>query len=694
MIDIVLLNTAVFIANLLRFDFVITEILRYHILLQMGAVSFVGGSALLLSGAHRGIIRHTSQHDTLRIVLATTMTVFLVAMANYVLLLLGNMGYKVFISGVEYYMIIPNSVLLIFYPVSLFMLLFFRMSIKLLYYNITSFHKIEKVNLIIYGAGKEGVSVANAFMGMQSSPFRVVGFMDDMPGKIGKSIQGIKIYAPGIITNDFLLKHNIREIILAMPHIAEEQKTEIYNRMLGLDVTIKSVPPIESWINGELNLNQIQNVNIEDLLQRDPIRLDNQAVLKGTFGKTVIVTGAAGSIGHELSRQLLYFNPRRIVLIDQAETPLFELEQDLTVIELELEQRKYHKQVILEYLIADVSNEQTIAAIIRSVKPHLIFHAAAYKHVPLMEANPLEAVRVNVFGTCNLADAASAAGVEKFIMISTDKAVNPTNVMGATKRLAEIYIQSLNSRKGNKTAFITTRFGNVLGSNGSVTRTFKKQILAGGPVTVTHPEITRYFMTIPEACQLVFEAGAMGKGGEIFIFDMGKPVKILDLAKNIIRLSGFIPDREIKITYTGLRPGEKLYEELLNDKESTITTYHPKILVAKVRDYNFEEVSDLIDSLMDPFHQGDHRMVVKIMKQIIPEYISNNSVYRTLDFDIQRDGKTGHGTEKSGRGTENRDAGHGTRDKNSGHGTEKRDAGLKKRDAGQKFGTRDTGQRV
>ena len=649
LIDIVLLNTAVLFANLLRFDFVITEILKYHITLQMGAVTLVGGLALLLSGAHRGIIRHTSQHDSLRIVMAITLIVILVAMANYALLLLGNLGYKVFISGIEYFMIIPNSVLLIFYPVSLFMLLFFRMSIKLVYYNITSYSKIEKVNVLIYGAGKEGVSVVNTFMGLQSSPFRVVGFMDDMPGKIGKSIQGVKIYAPGIITNDFLVKHNVREIIMAMPHIAEEQKTEIYNRMLGLDVTIKSVPPIESWINGELNLNQIQNVNIEDLLQRDPIRLDNQAVLKGTFGKTILVTGAAGSIGHELSRQLLYFNPRRIILVDQAETPLFELEQDLMVIELELEQRKYHKQVILEYLIADVSNEHTIAAIIRSVKPHLIFHAAAYKHVPLMEANPLEAVRVNVFGSCNLADAASAAGVEKFIMISTDKAVNPTNVMGATKRLAEIYIQSLNSRLGNKTAFITTRFGNVLGSNGSVTRTFKKQILAGGPVTVTHPEITRYFMTIPEACQLVFEAGAMGKGGEIFIFDMGKPVKILDLAKNIIRLSGFIPDREIKITYTGLRPGEKLYEELLNDKECTIATHHPKILVAKVRDYKFEEVSDLIDSLMDPFHQGDHRMVVKIMKQIIPEYISNNSVYRTLDFDLKRDGKTGHGTRDAGR---------------------------------------------
>ena len=378
-------------------------------------------------------------------------------------------------------------------------------------------------------------------------------------------------------------------------------------------------------------------MNIEELLQRAPIRLDNQEVLRGTFGKTVMVTGAAGSIGHELSRQLLHFNPSRVVLIDQAESPLFELEQDLTALERELEGRNHHQKVSMEFIIADVSNEHSIGAIIRSVKPHVIYHAAAYKHVPLMESNPLEAVRVNVFGTCNLADAASAAGVEKFIMVSTDKAVNPTNVMGATKRLAEIYIQSLHARPGNKTAFITTRFGNVLGSNGSVTRTFKKQILAGGPVTVTHPEITRYFMTIPEACQLVFEAGAMGKGGEIFIFDMGKPVKILDLAKNIIRLSGFTPDREIKIVFSGLRPGEKLYEELLNDKERTVATHHPKILIAKVRDYPFNEVSDMIDGLLEPYHQGDHRTVVRMMKQIIPEYISNNSVYRTLDFDLNRD---------------------------------------------------------
>ena len=640
LMDIMLLNAAIILANLLRFDFVIPALAQYHIVSQMLAVTITGVASLLITGAHRGIIRHTSQSDMVRILKSVTLLVMVLASFNYTILLLGNQSHTITIAGKEYSTLIPNSALIIFFPIALFVLLFFRMSIKLAFYSITSHDTVEKVNVLIYGAGKEGVSVLHTLSGIQSSPFRVVGFMDDMPGKIDKSIEGVRIYDPKVVTGRFLAKHSIKEIILAMPNIVEEHKTEIYNRLLGIGITIKSIPPVYTWINGELNPKQIQNVNIEDLLQRAAIRLDNPEVLKGTFGKTVMVTGAAGSIGHELSRQLLYFNPGRVVFVDQAESPLFELEQDITALEQELETRNYHKKVLMEFVIADVSNENRIRAIIQSVKPHFIYHAAAYKHVPLMEAYPLEAVRVNVLGSCFMADSAVEAGVEKFIMISTDKAVNPTSIMGATKRLAEIYIQSLNGRPGNHTAFITTRFGNVLGSNGSVTQTFKKQILAGGPVTVTHPEITRYFMTIPEACQLVFEAAAMGRGGEIFIFDMGKPVKILDLAKNMIRLSGFTPDREIKIVYSGLRPGEKLYEELLAHRESSLPTHHPKIMIAKVRDYTFAEVTAMIGDLTEHYHQGDRRAMVRMMKHIIPEYISNNSVYRLLDFDIQAERKT------------------------------------------------------
>ncbi|MDD4555262.1 MAG: nucleoside-diphosphate sugar epimerase/dehydratase [Bacteroidales bacterium] len=638
-IDVFLMECALIIANLLRFDFVLSELTIYHIRMQLLMLAVIGVISILITGSHKGLIRHTSQKDIFNIIKVGTLTIILLATINYGLFLFDNMNKRLVIGGVEYWMLVPNSVLLIFYPISLFLLLSFRMFIKLAYYNLTVQEKLNRIHVLVYGAGKEGIGVLQTLAGLPSSPYKVMGFMDDHPGKIGKSVQGVPIINPESVTREFLQKREIVEIILAMPNISEEKKNVIYERLLDLNIAIKSVPPVESWINGELNLHQIRKINIEDLLQRDPIRLDNQTVLREVFGKSVLVTGAAGSIGQELSRQLLHFNPSRLILVDQAETPLFELEQELTEILQTLESRSYFQKISLRYIVADVSNNDRVKLLMAEEKPHLVYHAAAYKHVPLMEAHPLEAIRVNVFGTCNLADAASENGIEKFVMVSTDKAVNPTSIMGATKRLAEIYIQSLNHNPGNKTAFITTRFGNVLGSNGSVTRTFNKQIQAGGPVTVTHPEITRYFMTIPEACQLVFEAGAMGSGGEIFIFDMGQPVKIVDLARNMIRLSGYTPDREIKIVYSGLRPGEKLYEELLNDKERTLPTHHPKIMKAKVRDYAFDEVSRMVGYMTEPVRNGDRRAVVRLLKQFIPEYISNNSIYRTLDLDIERERK-------------------------------------------------------
>jgi len=397
------------------------------------------------------------------------------------------------------------------------------------------------------------------------------------------------------------------------------------------NVKVLTIPPVNKWINGELNIKQIKNVKIEDLLGRDAIELDNALVNQELRNKVILVTGAAGSIGSEISRQLMTLQPDLLIMVDQAETPLYELEYEFK------NDLKYDNIKHAVFVVGDIRNENTMREIFKKYKPNKVFHAAAYKHVPLMEANPAEALKNNVLGTRNLADLSVEFGVNKFVMVSTDKAVNPTNVMGASKRIAEIYVQSLNKHLKNKshqnhTRFITTRFGNVLGSNGSVIPLFKKQIENGGPITITHKDITRYFMTIPEACQLVLEAGAMGKGGEIFIFDMGEPVRIVDLAKKMVKLSGLELEKDIHITYSGLRPGEKIFEELLNDSENTMATHHPKIMIAKVREYAYEEVNDKINDLIITAHTNNHdEDVVRHMKQLVPEFLSNNSVFSVLD---------------------------------------------------------------
>jgi len=633
MIDVLLLVAALLIANILRFDFDLAQMLGYHIPTQIIIVAVTGCISLLLTSSHKGIIRHTGQTDAIRIIKAITLTLIILFVLNYVIFLGDTTFHRsIKILGTSYERIVPNSVILIFYPIALLFLLVFRMVIKLIYYTLFTPQNTERINVLIYGAGREGIVVRNTLSGVPSSLYHVSGFIDDNTAKVGKSLEGTEIFSPAELTNSFLQRKKISEIIIAIPGLSPAEKSEILNKLLDLHVTIKNIPPVEAWINGELKIAQIQNIKIEELLQRDPIRLDNEFVLKDIIEKTVVVTGAAGSIGREISRQLLYFNPKKVIFIDQAESPLFELQHDLINLKKEIKKNAEGEKIAMEFRVADISDNRSVAGILKKVRPQLIFHAAAYKHVPLMEANPMEAVRVNIFGTQHLAEIATETGVEKFVMISTDKAVNPTSIMGATKRIAEIYIQSLNSKQGNNTRFITTRFGNVLGSNGSVTEVFKKQISAGGPVTVTHPEITRYFMTIPEACRLVFEAGAMGKGGEIFIFDMGEPVKIIDLAKNMIRLSGFIPEVEIPIIFIGMRPGEKLFEELLLTKETTLPTHHPKILIAKVKDYPFDTVLPMIEELTTSFHTRDLMAVVRQLKKIIPNYISNNSVFQKLDI--------------------------------------------------------------
>jgi FlaA1/EpsC-like NDP-sugar epimerase len=423
-----------------------------------------------------------------------------------------------------------------------------------------------------------------------------------------------------VLNPDFIKKNKISILLIAIPSIKISYKQEITNQALDLGLQVKSVPHISKWINDSFTANQIQDIKIEDLLERESIKLDNVNIVRQVYDKVVMVTGAAGSIGSEICRQLTQYHPSKIIMVDQAESPMYDLQFELR------NTAPYNKAIdSMVFVIANIKDKPRMEQVFRQHKPQIIYHAAAYKHVPFMEENPYEALLVNVFGTKNIADLAMQYHSEKFVMISTDKAVNPTNVMGATKRMAEIYIQS---RSSADTHFVTTRFGNVLGSNGSVIPLFKKQLAAGGPLTVTHRDIVRYFMTIPEACNLVLEAGAMGGGGDIFVFDMGAPVKIYDLASKMIQLSGL---KNIEIKEIGLRPGEKLYEELLATKENTLPTYHPKILRAQVRKYATADIDVLYQQLRELMPTFDEMKLVAKMKQIVPEFISQNSIFAQLD---------------------------------------------------------------
>lgn len=477
--------------------------------------------------------------------------------------------------------------------------------------------------MAIFGAGRSGLITKRTIDQDGHSKYRVMVFLDDNRTLSGKIIEGVVIaeYRDEYF-KQIKEKYAIDELIISVQDITPERKQAIVDLCLANGVRTKIIPSANKWVNGELSLNQITKVRIEDLLERDPIELDNENIKTEIEGKCVLVTGAAGSIGSELVRQIVQYYPRKVILYDQAETPL-------ASIKLELENRFSYIQ--FEFVIGDVRDASKLENLFVVESPQIVFHVAAYKHVPMMEENPREAVLTNIGGSKNVADLSCKFGVEKFVMISTDKAVNPTNIMGASKRIAEIYTQSMNYREEGNTRFITTRFGNVLGSNGSVIPLFRNQIENGGPITVTHPEITRYFMTIPEACQLILEAGTMGKGGEIFIFDMGKDVKIVDLARKMIRLSGFEPDKDIKIKFTGLRPGEKIKEELLNTKESTMSTHHKKIMIARVRKYDFDEVSSGISKLIEVAGQGDDIAAVTLMKGLVPEFVSNNSKFEKLD---------------------------------------------------------------
>ena len=465
--------------------------------------------------------------------------------------------------------------------------------------------------------------IVKTFYVILRNHYRLRGFIADEPELINKVMMGVKVFPNDEALIDVLNERNVHTIIISPAKMEELKKSDMADRLLANNIKMMTAPPLSEWNGQTLNRTQLKEIQIEDLLQRDPIEIDIHKVASHLEGKRVMITGAAGSIGSEIMRQVASFNPYKLILIDQAETPLHD-------IRLELQDR--WRDIDAETIIADISNTTRMEGIFREYKPQYIFHAAAYKHVPMMEDNVSESIQINVFGTRTLADLAVKYGAEKFVMISTDKAVNPTNVMGCSKRICEIYVQSLAKKLqkdgGHVTQFITTRFGNVLGSNGSVIPRFRDQIQRGGPVTVTHPEIIRYFMTIPEACRLVLEAGSMGNGGEIYIFDMGKPVKIVDLAKRMISLSG---RTDVKIEFTGLRHGEKLYEELLNVKELTKPTYHEKIMIANVCEYDYDEVKERIQNLIDVSYTYDQMKIVAAMKDIVPEFISKNSCFEALD---------------------------------------------------------------
>lgn len=614
--DLFIVIFAFIIATSIRFNldfrYLTPGLFKYHLTL----VCVVKVLFFLAFETNVGIIRHTSFNDAKQILRASlASTVMLILITNFRGLQDSN-----FIN-------IPGSILLIDFFVSVFGLVASRILIKYLFEKITvTFTTAKKV--IIYGSGRLGLMTKNALIGgNEDNQHKVLFFIDDNEQKIGKSIEGIKVFskeeAKKIIQN---VKYDDVELIFAIQAISPVRKSEITEEFLEMGIPLRIVPPMEQWMNGELSPSQISKVSIEDLLDRPSIQINNRLVKSSLEGKRVLITGAAGSIGSEIVRQVLNFDPEELILVDQAESPLYDLESELTRLK---SGKKFKARLSME--VRNITNVSRMDKLFSRYKPQVIYHAAAYKHVPLMEDNPFKAVEVNTLGTHGLADLAVKYKAEKFVFVSTDKAVNPTNVMGASKRLAEVYVQSLNSLHHVETRFITTRFGNVLGSNGSVIPLFRKQIEKGGPVTVTHPEIIRYFMTIPEACQLVLEAGTMGKGGEIYVFDMGIPVKIRDLAEKMIKLSGFEPYTQIKIEYTGLRPGEKLYEELLSDEETTIPTHHPKIMVARVRSHSFDEIKDELMKTRKSINEMSNQEIVQFLKRMLPEYISNNSPFEKLD---------------------------------------------------------------
>jgi len=606
--DLTLVFLAFLVAYLLRFNFSIPgEWLDIFIWQGLIATSVYALFSLAFR-SYCGLLRHATLTDITLVFVVTTCSAIVLVLFS----LFGNWLQWADILA------IPQSIILIHYVTVSIILFAGRIFIKMIFRFATG-TSMSKKNVLVYGAGELGFVVKRVILSDPRYGFHVSGFIDDDKSKQGKKINGILVYGTSALSAKFIEKNNIESLIFAIKALDVDKKSSVIRKAVNLGLEVLDTPEVDKWVAGQLRMPQFRRVDLEDLLGREPIKLNINLIKKGLAEKTIMITGAAGSIGSEIARQLTSFHCEKVILVDQAETPLFFLQGEL---------REKFLDIRFSIIPADVTNIARMEQIFDEYRPHIVFHAAAYKHVSLMEENPHEAIRVNVGGTRIVTDLAVKYGVEKFVMISTDKSVNPSSVMGASKRLCEKVVQSRAQEGGHSTQFIITRFGNVIGSNGSVIPIFARQIENGGPVTVTHPEVYRYFMTIPEACQLVLEAGFMGQGGEIFVFDMGQQVKIAALAKAMIKLSGFIPDKDIQIVYTGLRPGEKLYEELLTDAEMTTSTHHEKIKKALVENIDGKEFLERIDWLLKELYSLCSCEVVQVMKDLIPEYHTTNGKFK------------------------------------------------------------------
>ncbi|NLR67115.1 polysaccharide biosynthesis protein [Chitinophaga varians] len=617
---------AINLAFLLRLNFDMEALTPY----PLEEISFIVlGVTLMLSlllRTYRGIVRHTSMADIGNIACMNVIASAIFVTINYSHVLDAEVN------------LFPLSVILIGFFISSFLLLSYRLMVKWVFKYYKNFRAVNRTRAAIYHTGLTSIMLRKAINDNPEADIRIVAFLADTNAHAGKSIEGLPVYASrkGQLFK-MLREGKVSLLLIPDDHLDAQHLNELVEECITLNIRVQKIISVNQWIDGTQNKGiQLKDIHIEDLLERSVIDIKNEKLEAEIRDKSILVTGAAGSIGSEIVRQVIRYQPAVIVLCDKAESPLHELE---------LEMAEMGTNIPIIPFIGNVCDRSRMQQLFEIYAPAIVYHAAAYKHVPMMEKNPSIAVMNNVLGTKVMAELSVDFGVEKFVMVSTDKAVNPTNVMGASKRIAEIFTQSYNNRINEQfkktgpvfglppTRFITTRFGNVLGSNGSVIPRFKKQLENGGPLTVTHPEITRYFMTIPEACQLVLEAGAMGQGGEIFVFDMGKPMKVADLARKMIRMAGKEPGKDIQIVYSGLRPGEKLYEELLNNAENTLPTYHEKILIAKVRSYSFTEVDEKVTQLIASAEKHYLTPTVALMKKLVPEFISKNSAYEELDKD-------------------------------------------------------------